>query len=53
MFDVTGSLKIHDWYVLIGGLGAYILLQCKGMQASVRDALVDYLFALENLPCKM
>jgi len=53
LFDVTGSLKIHDWYVLCGGLGAYILLQCEAMEKSVRDALIDYLFALENLQRKM
>lgn len=53
LFDVTGSLKIHDWYVLCGGLGAYIILQCTGIDASVRDVLVRYLFAVENLQHKV
>lgn len=53
LFDVTGNLKMHDWYVLCGGVGAYILLQCQGMERNVRDALIRYLFAVEALQRKM
>lgn len=52
LFGVTGALKIHDWYILCGALGAYVVSQCKSMDEKVRDTIIEHLLALEVLQLK-
>lgn len=40
-------------YVLMGGLGAWIILQCRGIEKSVKEVILNYIFAVENLQLKM
>jgi hypothetical protein len=50
--EAVGRLKIHDWYVMSGAVGAYVLVQCRGVSEDVRGKLIAYLFAVEHLSLK-
>ena len=50
--DQFGAFKIHDWTVMMGSFGAWILKQCKGLGAEQRTRMVEYLYACEHLTLK-
>jgi hypothetical protein len=52
LFATTGTMKIHDWYVMAGAVGVYVLQQCTGLSTEVKDALCRLCLAIEHMTLK-
>jgi hypothetical protein len=48
----SGHMKIHDWISMTGSVGAYYLMQSKGIHKDFLGLFIDFVYALEYITLK-